>query len=138
MRSPLAMPRAASAAASAETRPSISRQVQDRSPKTKPTPLPCRRAFWVSRCARFMTRRDIGVTPPDGAAVVTGPVTPSPPPYPYTRRQQHHPENARDDAVFVMHARHAGLVPGKEARQLTRRYQEIDGGNDAQDDARSE
>src|ERR1700738_3133104 len=70
MRSPLAMPRAASAAASAETRPSISRQVQDRSPQTKPTRSPCRRAFCVRRCARFITRRDIGVTPPDGAALV--------------------------------------------------------------------
>ena len=33
MRSPLTMPLAASAAASAETRPSISRQFQDRSPQ---------------------------------------------------------------------------------------------------------
>jgi len=29
----------------------------------------------VSRCARFITRRDIRVTPPDGEAVVEGPVT---------------------------------------------------------------
>src|SRR6266480_697925 len=75
MRSPLAIPRAASAAASAETRRSISRQVQDRSPQIRPTRSPCRRAFWVRRCARFITRRDIRVTPPDGPAVVEGPVT---------------------------------------------------------------
>src|ERR1035441_5879159 len=37
--------------------------------------------------------------------------------------------------MLVMHPRHAGLVPGKEARQLIRRHQEIDGGNDEQDDA---
>ncbi|MGX0994574.1 hypothetical protein AB7M38_001866 [Bradyrhizobium diazoefficiens] len=48
MRSPFAMPRAASAAASAETWASISRQVQDLSPQTKPGRDPCRRAFWVS------------------------------------------------------------------------------------------
>src|SRR5260370_24656677 len=129
------MPRAASAAASAETRPSISRQVQDFSPQMRPTRSPYRRAFCVSRCARFITRRDIGVTPPDGAGDVTGPVTPSPPPYPHTCTQQQHPENARDDAVLVMHARHAGLMPGKKARQLIRRQQEIDGGNNEQDDA---
>src|SRR5450631_4090540 len=43
IRSPLAMPRAASAAASAETWPSISRQLQDLSPQIKPTRSPCRR-----------------------------------------------------------------------------------------------
>src|SRR5258705_6955268 len=92
MRSPLAMPRAASAAASAETRPSISRQVQDFSPQMRPTRSPWRRAFCVRRCARFIPRPAIGVSPPDGAAVDTGPVIASPPPYPRTRRRQHHPE----------------------------------------------
>src|SRR6266436_4690341 len=79
MRSPLAMPRAASAAASAVTSPSISRHVQDRSPQIRPTRSPCRRAFWVRRCARFITRRDIRVTPPDGAAGVAELVTSSAP-----------------------------------------------------------
>src|SRR5258705_13633847 len=92
MRSPLAMRRPASAAASAETRPSISRQVQDFSPQLRPTRSPWRRAFCVTRCARFITRRDIGVTPPDGAAVGTGRVIASAPPYPRTRRLQHLPE----------------------------------------------
>ena len=48
MRSPLTMPLAASAAASAETWPSISRQLQDRSPQMKPGRSPWRRAFCVS------------------------------------------------------------------------------------------
>src|SRR5258707_15354169 len=134
MRSPLTMPRAASAAASAETWPSISRQVQDFSPQIKPTRSPCRRAFWVRKCARFITRRDIRLTPPDGAAGVPVPLI-SPSPHPHTGRQQHHTGHTRDDAVLVMHARHAGLVSGKETRQLIRRHQKIDGGNDEQHDA---
>src|SRR5260221_1402950 len=134
MRSPLTMPRAASAAASIESRPWISRQVEDFSPQMKPTRSPCRRAFWVSRCARFITRRDIRVTPPDGAAVVrVAPISPSPHPDP--RRQQHHADHARNDAVLIVHAGHAGLMSGKETRQLIRRDQEIDGGNHEQHNA---
>jgi hypothetical protein len=37
--------------------------------------------------------------------------------------------------VLVMHPRHAGLMSGEEARQLIRRHQKVDGGNDEQDDA---
>ena len=48
MRSPLTMPLAARAAASAETWPSISRQFQDLSPQMKPARSPWRRAFCVS------------------------------------------------------------------------------------------
>jgi len=57
------------AAASAETARSISRQVHDRSPQMKPMRSPCRRAFWVTRCARFITRCDIRARPPRGVAV---------------------------------------------------------------------
>jgi hypothetical protein len=76
----------------------------------------------VRRCARFITRRDIRVTPPDGAAVATVPLI-SRSPHPPTRRQQHHTGHTRDDAVLVMHARHPGLMSGKETRQLIRRDQ---------------
>src|SRR6478672_356680 len=134
MRSPLPMPRAERAAANAVTSPSISRQVQDRSPQMKPTRSPCRRAFWVRKCARFITRRDIRLTPPDGAAGVPVPLM-SPSPHPHTRRQQHHTGHTGDDAVLVVHARHAGLMSGKETRQLIGRHQKIDGGNDKQGDA---
>src|SRR6266568_1676418 len=145
MRSPLAMPRAASAAASAETRRSISRQVQDFSPQIKPTRSPCRRAFWVRRCARFIARRDIGVTPPRGAVPVTWRAPrrrcrlvwarPSSPLHPHTCPDQHQTRHARDDAVLDVQAGHAILVSGKEARQLIRRHQEIDAGHSEQDDA---
>ena len=47
---------------------SISRQVHERSPMMKPTRSPCRREFCVIKCARFMTRRDIRLTPPVGVA----------------------------------------------------------------------
>src|ERR1700676_5694030 len=136
MRSPLTMPRATSAAASAETRRSISRQVQDRSPQMKPTRSPWRRAFWVRKWARFMTRRDIRVALPDNAAEVTGSVTGcSPPPHPHARRHQHHADDAGDDAVLDVCVGDAGLVSGKEARQLIRRHHEIDGCDNEQHDA---
>src|SRR5882762_1238405 len=144
-RSPLTMPRAASAAASAETWPSISRQVQDFSPQIKPTRSPCRRAFWVRRCARFIARRDIGVTPPRGAVPVTWRAPrrrcrlvwarPSSPIHPHTCPDQHQTRHTRDDAVLDVQAGHAILVSGKEARQLIRRHQEIDAGHSEQDDA---
>src|SRR5882724_3114713 len=151
MRSPLTMPRAASAAASAETWPSISRQVQDFSPQIKPTRSPCRRAFWVRRCARFITRRDIGVTPPRGAVPVTWRAPemrgdrhlprrrcrlvwarPSSALHPHTCPNQHQTRHTRDDAVLDVQAGHAILVSGKEARQLIRRHQ---AGHSEQDDA---
>src|SRR3984957_9484000 len=136
MRSPLTMPRAASAAASAETLASISRQVQDRSPQMKPVRSPWRRAFWVRKCARFMTRRDIGVTSPEGTAGVTDSVTwCSPPPCPHARRQQHHADHGSDDAMLDVRVGHAGLVSGKEARQLIRRHNKVNPGDDQQDDA---
>src|ERR1700730_18414283 len=117
MRSPLTMPRAARAAASAETSPSISRQFQDRSPQIKPTRSPWRRALWVTRCARFITRRDSGVTPPRGAAVVTGWLMrhargPSFAPRPYTGGQQHHAGDSSGDAMLGVNGRHARFVSG--------------------------
>src|ERR1700733_1639038 len=136
MRSPLTTPRAASAAANAETFASISRQVQQRSPQMKPRRSPCRRAFWVRKCARFMTRRDIRITLPDNAAGVTGSVTwCSPPPHPHACREQHHADDAGDDAVLDMRVGDAGLVTGEKARQLIRRHHEIDGGDDQQNDS---
>src|SRR6478735_12418649 len=68
MRSPLPMPRVASAAASAETCASISAHFHCRSPQMKPERWPKRRAFWVTIWARFITRRVTGATPPRGAA----------------------------------------------------------------------
>ena len=60
---------------------------------------------------------------------------PSPASHPPCRRQQHQARHARDHAVLDMHAHHAGLVSGEEARQLLPRYQEIDAGNHEQNDA---
>src|SRR5450631_2333457 len=132
-RSPLPMPRAASAAASDKTRASISRQVHDLSPQTKPTRSPCRRAFCGTRCARFMTRRDIGVTPPDGAAaVMASPVIPS---HPYACRDHGKTRHTRGDAVLGVQARDVNVMSGKEARQLIRRHQEIDAGHREQEHA---
>jgi hypothetical protein len=37
--------------------------------------------------------------------------------------------------VLVMHPRNPGLMSGEKARQLIRRHQKVDGGNDEQDDA---
>src|SRR5690349_12006650 len=69
------MPRAVRPAASAEAWASISRQVQDLSPQMKPVRSAWRRAFWVSICARFITRRDIRARPPRGTGSVTVSVT---------------------------------------------------------------
>jgi hypothetical protein len=38
--------------------------------------------------------------------------------------------------VLVVHPRHAGLMSGEEARQLIRRNDEVDAGDDEQDDAK--
>ena len=60
---------------------------------------------------------------------------PSPAPHPHPRRQQYQSRHAGDDPVLGVHMRHAGLVSGKEARQLIRRHHEVNGGNNEQDDA---
>src|ERR1700743_1784086 len=132
MRSPLTMPRAASAAASAETCPSISRQVQDLSPQMKPKRSPCRRAFWVKRCARFITRRDIRFMPPRGALVapLTGLASPSP--HQGAAREQHYTHDGSNNAVLGMNVAVAGRMAREKGRQLVRRHQEIDRGNHQQ------
>src|ERR1700737_1532220 len=60
---------------------------------------------------------------------------PSPSSHPNTGGQQHDTDNAREDAVLIVHASHARLMSWEEAWQLIGRHQEIDGGNDEQDDA---
>jgi hypothetical protein len=59
----------------------------------------------------------------------------SPAPHPHPRPQQHKAGNAGDNAVLGVDMGHAGLMSGKKARQLIRRYQEIDAGHDEQDNA---
>src|ERR1700744_639560 len=135
MRSPLPMPRAASAAASAETCASISRQVQRFSAQIKPGRSPWRRAFWVTMCARFITRRDIRPSLPSGFAALTGAALTSATPHEHAGADQHQPDHAGDDAMLHVNMRHAILMAREEARQLIRGNHEIDGGDNEQDDA---
>src|ERR1700722_13821762 len=58
---------------------------------------------------------------------------PSPSPHEHTSGHQPQARQAGGDAVLVVHPRHR-LMAGEETRQLIRRHQEIDGGNDQQDD----
>ena len=103
-------------------------------PRSKPTRSPCRRAFWVSK----MREVHHPARHPRHAAQrggVTGFGSRSPSSHPDARPKQHHTDHAGDDAVLVMHPRHAGLMAREKARQLIRRHQEINRGNDEQDDA---
>ena len=64
MRSPLPTPkRDWSAAAIASMRASSSAQVQTRSPQTSAIASGSRRRAWVTKCARFITRVEQGVSP---------------------------------------------------------------------------
>ena len=70
-RSPLPRPkRSRRAAAIASTRASISRQVHCRSRQTKPMSSGLRRAAWVRKWERFITRVEQGTTPPGGVVVI--------------------------------------------------------------------
>src|SRR5882724_6935000 len=118
MRSPLAIPRAARAAASAETSASISRQVQLLSAQMKPARSPCRRAFCLTICARFITRRDIRAWLPSGLSALSGPAFTSAPSQEDAGPNQDEAKHAGDDAVLHVHLGHACLMAGEEARQL--------------------
>jgi hypothetical protein len=103
----------------------------------KPGRSPWRRAFWVTKCARFITRRDILFMPPRGALAVV-PVTTraSAPADESAGAEQHQTDDTGHDAVLGVHMRVASHMAGEEARQLIGRHQEIHGGNHEQDNAK--
>src|ERR1700757_2278154 len=57
-------------------------------------------------------------------------------PHPDAGRNQHEAEHAGDGAMLEMHPRHARLMAREKARQLIRRHQHIDGGDDQENDAK--
>src|SRR5262249_20994309 len=135
MRSPFPIPRAASAAASAVTCASISRQLQDLSAQMKPARLACRREFWVSACARFVTRRDIRAWLPSGRSASGGAALMSAASHEHAGADQDEANHAGNDAMLHVHPAHAFLVAGEETGKLIGRNQEISRSNDKQDDA---
>src|SRR6185312_17402310 len=81
--------------------------------------------------ARFITLRDMRSCPPGMVAPLPTLTTPQE----HAGADQNEPDHARNDAVFHMHARYAGLMPREKARQLVRGNQEIDRRHNEQDDA---